>query len=70
MTVKQERHGYSIGDFDRLLGRSRVTLQRWDRIGRLKAYRLPSGHRFYTQKQLDTIKGDAGLTTKRRTVIY
>lgn len=70
MTIKQERHGYSIGDIARLLGRSRVTLQRWDRIGRLKAYRLPSGHRSCTQEQLDAIKGDAGLTLKRRPVIY
>lgn len=70
MSIKQERHGYSIVDFARLLGRSRVTLQRWDRMGRLKAYRLPSGHRFYTQEQLDTIKGDTSFKEERRTVIY
>lgn len=70
MSVKNLRPGYSIGDFSRLLGRSTVTLQRWDRIGRLKAYRLPSGHRFYTQEQLDQIKGVPDSTGPRRTVIY
>src|SRR5438045_142211 len=38
--------------FGALIGRSTITLQRWDREGRLRAHRSPvSNRRFYTHNQ-------------------
>jgi DNA-binding transcriptional MerR regulator len=34
---------------------SQSTLKNWERKGLLKARRYPSGRRFYTQEQLNTI---------------
>ena len=35
-----------------MLGVSVKTLQRWDKAGKLKASRHPSGRRYYTEKQI------------------
>lgn len=35
-----------------------ITLQRWDREGRLKAFRTPTNRRYYTQEQLDNLLGE------------
>lgn len=45
------------------------TLQRWEKEGKLIAYRNPKGRRFYTQKQYDVYMGE---TKKERgkTVLY
>lgn len=48
---------YNIGEFAKLINRSVNTLQRWDRQGTLKAFRHPSGHRYYTEQQLLEHKG-------------
>jgi len=43
---------YSPKEFGALIGRSTITLQRWDRGGRLRAHRSPvSNRRFYTHDQ-------------------
>jgi predicted site-specific integrase-resolvase len=43
---------YSPKQFGELIGRSTLTLQRWDREGRLRAHRSPvSNRRFYTHDQ-------------------
>ena len=43
---------YSPKAFGTLIGRSTITLQRWDREGRLRAHRSPvSNRRFYTHDQ-------------------
>ena len=42
---------YKPQDFAGMLGVSVKTLQRWDREGKLKAFRTPSNRRYYTHKQ-------------------
>ena len=48
---------YSISEFAKLIGVSRQTLIRWDKIGKLKPIFLESGHRRYTDEHLHKIKG-------------
>ena len=42
---------YKPGEFAKLIGVHIKTLQRWDKEGKLKAYRGPTNRRFYTQEQ-------------------
>jgi DNA-binding transcriptional MerR regulator len=42
---------YAPREFARLIGRSVATLQRWDRLGILHAYRSPTNRRYYTHTQ-------------------
>lgn len=42
---------YKPQEFAKLIGVSVKTLQRWDREGKLKAYRYPSNRRYYTHEQ-------------------
>jgi DNA-binding transcriptional MerR regulator len=42
---------YAPRELARLIGRSVTTLQRWDRLGILKAYRSPTNRRYYTHTQ-------------------
>jgi len=42
---------YAPREFARLIGRSVATLQRWDRLGILHAYRTPTNRRYYTHTQ-------------------
>lgn len=44
-------NNYKPQDFAEMLGVSVKTLQRWDREGKLKAFRTPSDRRYYTHKQ-------------------
>ena len=48
---------YSPKEFGRLIGRSVKTLQRWDRVGILKAYRSPTNRRYYTHPQYLAYRG-------------
>jgi len=48
---------YSPQAFGRLIGRSVKTLQRWDRVGILKAYRSPTNRRYYTHAQYCAYRG-------------
>jgi len=43
---------YKPQDFAEMLGVSVKTLQRWDREGKLKAFRTPSNRRYYTDEHL------------------
>ncbi len=43
---------YKPQEFAEMLGISVKTLQRWDREGKLKAYRTPSDRRYYTDEHL------------------
>ncbi len=47
---------YSIGQFSNLTGVSTKTLERWDKIGKLIAYRTPTGRRYYTEEQYSVYK--------------
>ena len=42
---------YKPKEFAKMIGVSVVTLQRWDREGKFKAFRMPSDRRYYTDKQ-------------------
>jgi len=46
-----EEKVYSPKQFGQLIGRSVVTLQRWDRKGILQANRSPTNRRYYTHQQ-------------------
>lgn len=48
---------YRPQEFGKLIGKSVSTLQRWDRVGILKAHRAPTGRRYYTHDQLLEYKG-------------
>lgn len=43
---------YKPKEFAEMLGVSVKTLQRWDKQGKLKAYRTPTDRRYYTDTQL------------------
>jgi predicted site-specific integrase-resolvase len=42
---------YKPKEFGQLIGRSVITLQRWDVEGKLKAYRSPTNRRYYKHEQ-------------------
>lgn len=49
---------YSIGKFAEEIGVTIESVRNWDRTGKLKpAFRNPSGHRYYTQEQVDLYLG-------------
>ena len=48
---------YSIGEVAKILNVSVKTLQRWDKDGKLKAYRHVSNRRYYTKEQIDKYLG-------------
>lgn len=48
---------YNISQMADKLNVSVITLQRWDREGRLKAFRTPTNRRYYTQEQLENLLG-------------
>lgn len=45
-------NNYKPQDFAEMLGISVKTLQRWDRDGKLKAFRTPTDRRYYTDEHL------------------
>jgi putative resolvase len=45
------KNTYSPREFGALIGRSVITLQRWDRQGIMKAGRTPTDRRYYTHEQ-------------------
>src|SRR5216683_7977883 len=57
---------YSPKEFGELIGKSVITLQKWDRKGILKAYRSPTNRRYYTHDQYLQYRGlvaqEQGLT--------
>ena len=46
-------NNYKPKDFSEMLGVSVKTLQRWDREGKLKAFRTPTDRRYYTDEHLE-----------------
>ena len=44
---------YKVGEFAKLIGVSKKTLQRWDNSGILVAKRTLTNHRFYDEKDLE-----------------
>lgn len=52
MEPGSEQKVYKVGELSKKFGISVKTLQRWDREGILKAFRSPTGRRYYTEEQL------------------
>uniref|UniRef100_UPI000B2A1BD1 MerR family DNA-binding transcriptional regulator n=1 Tax=Shouchella shacheensis TaxID=1649580 RepID=UPI000B2A1BD1 len=49
---------YSIGQFAKEIGVTIQTLRNWDKTGKLKPSHIaPSGHRYYSQQQLEHYLG-------------
>jgi putative resolvase len=46
---------YKPNELAKILGISVKTLQRWDKDGKLQAYRNPSNRRYYTDEHLDVL---------------
>lgn len=51
----EEKSVFRPHEFAKLAGVSVKTLQRWDNAGTFRAYRMPSGRRYYTQAHLDEL---------------
>ena len=60
---------YNVTEFAKLLGVAVITLQRWDREGRLKALRTPSNRRLYTDEHLRQARG-LSPKAERLTIAY
>lgn len=59
---------YKPNEFGEKIGKSVVTLRRWDRDGVLKAKRTPAGHRYYDD---DDVTAYLGIKRpKRKTIVY
>ena len=58
----------SIGEAAKFLGISRDTLRRWEKRGRLKAFRSPTNRRYYTENQLKNLMSGSPqpINTKSR----
>ncbi|MFI3283448.1 MAG: IS607 family transposase [Erysipelotrichaceae bacterium] len=62
---------YKTGEFAELIGVTITTIQRWDRSGKLKAYRTPTNKRYYTHEQLQSYLGQSpAKTDSRSSIIY
>lgn len=60
---------YKPQEFAEMIGVSVKTLQRWDKEGKLKAYRTPTDRRYYNHKQYVDYMGDSN-SKNGKTVIY
>ena len=60
---------YKPQEFAEMIGVSVKTLQRWDKEGKLKAYRTPTDRRYYTHKQYVDYMGESN-SKNGKTVIY
>jgi excisionase family DNA binding protein len=47
----------NIEEASKLLGVSKRTLRNWEKIGKIKSYRTPGGHRRYDEQYLLKIIG-------------
>lgn len=52
---------YKPQEFATLVGVTVKTLQRWDRDGKLKAYRTPTNRRYYTEEHLAKFNEGRGV---------
>ena len=61
---------YSIGEFGKLIGKTEQTLRNWSKNGNLKPHHVaPSGHRYYSQEQLNHFLGIKDALQVNRKVI-
>ncbi|MCK6623688.1 MAG: IS607 family transposase [Anaerolineae bacterium] len=59
---------YRPHEFAKLISRTTQTLQRWDRVGILKAHRTPTNRRYYTHDQYLQVTGQK--VVERQIVVY
>ena len=59
-----------LKEFVELLNVSVITLQRWNKDGKLKAFRTPTNRRYYTYEQYLEYIGIRKETDSRKIVIY
>lgn len=55
----------SIGQAAKYSGVSRDTLRRWEKAGKIKAFRSPTNRRYYTKNQLDELISQPSAAGKR-----
>lgn len=55
---------FSPKQFGAMIGRAVITLQKWDRLGTLKAYRTPTNRRYYTHEQYLEYIGQKAVAKK------
>lgn len=60
---------YRIHEFAQRIGRATSTIRRWEREGKLQSKRLPSGHRYFDESDINRILGGYPYE-KRLTVVY
>src|SRR5215470_9014194 len=60
---------YSPKEFGEMIGKSVITLQKWDRKGILKAHRSPTNRRYYTHDQYLSYRGLLAQE-QGRTLVY
>ena len=59
---------YKIGQFAKLVRRTPATIRRWEAEGKIAGKRLPSGHRYYDDADLQAV---LGVKPERKlTVVY
>src|SRR3954453_23381002 len=61
---------YKPKEFASMLGVAVITLQRWDKEGKLIAYRNPKGRRYYTETQYREYLGIPKENKVGKTIIY
>lgn len=61
---------YKPKEFAELLNVSVITLKRWDKDGKLKAFRTTTNRRYYTYEQYLQYIGIGKETDSRKIVIY
>lgn len=61
---------YKPGEFGKKINRSVSTLRLWDRKGKLKANRLPSGQRYYTDEHLEQALNIERKLPEQKNIIY
>ena len=61
-----------IQEFAKLVGRTPQTIRRWEKEGKLVAKRLPSGHRYFLESDVQIVRDIpfASEPVDRRTVVY
>lgn len=63
---------YRLNEFAKLINRSVKTLQKWDRLGKLKAYRTATNRRYYTHDQYLEYMGIAqnNVLSQKKVIVY
>jgi excisionase family DNA binding protein len=56
----------SVGDAARLLGVSKSTVRRWEKLQKIKSVRTPGGHRRFSASELKSFYED----TKRTGIVF